>query len=58
MNYTQIMEKELLQYVSDIDNFIGENWDQFVDKMSQIGFNEQQVNELNERLGEYLADNL
>lgn len=52
------MNKLLLQYVSDIDDFVGENWDQFVDKMLEKGFTESQIDELNERLGEYLADNL
>ena len=53
------MDRLLLQYVSDMDAFVGENWDLFVDKMLRNqGFTEEEVDELNERLGEYLEDHL
>ena len=33
------MNKELLQYVSDINDFVGNNWDQFLDYMvDNLGF--------------------
>jgi len=53
------MDKLLLAYISDINDFVGENWDQFLDSMvDNKGFTEEEVDELNERLAEYLADNL
>lgn len=53
------MNKELLQYISDINDFVGVNWDQFLDYMvDNLGFTESQIDALNNRLAEYLEDNL
>jgi hypothetical protein len=53
------MNKELLQYISDINDFAGENWDQFLDNMvDNLGFTESQIDRMNGKLGEYLEDNL
>ena len=53
------MDKLLLAYISDINDFVGNNWDQFLDNMiDNKGFTESQIDALNNRLAEYLEDNL
>ncbi len=41
-----------------MNDFIGENWDSFLDKMEEKGFTEEQIDEFNGMIGEYLADHL
>ena len=53
------MNKELLTYISDMNDFVRNNWDQFLDYMvDNLGFTESQIDAMNNRIGEYLADNL
>lgn len=50
------METEILNYVSDMDNFIAENWDHFLEYMNAMGISEEDVNKDASRLTEYLTD--
>lgn len=51
------MDEKILRIVADMSDFIGEFWSEFLNKMEEKGFTEAEVDEMNERLSEFLANN-
>jgi len=50
------MDRELLNYIGDMDDFLGDNWEAFQEKMDMLGYTEAQVDAMSEKLNEFLAD--
>ena len=48
------MNKNILEYIGDMNDFVGENWEAFQDRMACLGFTEEQVDELSEELTEFI----
>jgi hypothetical protein len=46
----------MLNYIGDMNDFIGDNWEAFQEKMAMLGFTEGQVDAMSEKLSEFLAD--
>ena len=51
------MRRELLWYIANMNDYLAENWDQFIDAMNDKGLTEEEVDRLNGELEEYLTDN-
>ena len=51
------MDKHILEIISDYDNFVAEHWKSFTDSMMEKGFTYDDVEEMGERLTEFLTDN-
>ena len=49
-----MMNKEILNYISDMNDFIGEHWTAFQYRMVEKGFTNEEVDELSEKLTEFL----
>lgn len=50
------METKLLQFIGTLNDFAGENWEDFLDFELTKGFSESNVDELAGMLAEYLTD--
>lgn len=48
------MDKKILNYISDMNDFIGEYWAAFQYRMAEKGFTDEEVDELSEKLTEFL----
>lgn len=48
------MNKKMLEYIGDMNDFLGNNWEAFQEYMALLGFTEEQVDELSEELTEFL----
>ena len=48
------MDKEILNYIGDINDFVNEHWAAFYNRMIEKGFTDEEVDELSEKLTEFL----
>lgn len=50
------MDSEILEIISDMESFIGENWSVFQFNMQEKGFTEDEVEEMGKKLNEFLEE--
>ncbi len=51
------MKADILEIISDYDNFVAEHWSEFVYSMIEKGFTEDDVEKMGEDLLEFLKEN-
>ena len=51
-----MVDRELLNYIGDMDDFLAENWENFQNRMAERGYTEGQVDAMSEKLSEFLDD--
>ena len=51
------MKADILEIISDYDNFITEHWSEFVYSMTEKGFSEDDVEKMGKDLLEFLEEN-
>lgn len=51
-----IIESDIMEIISDMENFIGENWGAFKAYMGGLGFTEEDIEAMGEKLNEYLEE--
>ena len=50
------IESDIMEIISDIEGFVAENWSVFKSHMVEKGFTDKDVENMGEKLNEYLED--
>ncbi len=50
------IEPDILEIISDMENFISENWENFKSNMIEKGFTDEDIEAMGEKLTEFLED--